>query len=230
MAPSIPIIALAGFFFTAGQQATLPGSPLTVLRIAAGPHGEIRNGNFVLDEERTQFDPAKDKQVVVFFQWQGQPGIHRMTAQWKSPDGASSTTSPVQYEAKDRRFGAYWSLNLSPTSAPGSWAIESTVDGQPGGRFTFEVVSLAGGFAGPPAKRALSQGELFARASAAFVLLERATARGARLDRAAAFAAGNGRLFTAVAAIDGADRISGPNSHRATRNSSSSSHGIRRPG
>ena len=207
MVPCIPVLALAGFYFTAGQQTALPASPLTVLRIAAGPHGEVRNGDFVLDEERTQFDPAKDKQVFVFFQWQGQPGVHRMTAQWKSPDGASSTTSPVQYEARDRRFGAYWSLNLSPTSAPGSWTIEATVDGQPGGRFTFDVVPLAGGAVGAPVKRMLSPGELFARASAAFVLLERATVKGARLDPAAAFAAGRGRLFTAVAAIDGADRI-----------------------
>jgi hypothetical protein len=59
--------------------------------------------------------------------------MHRMTAQWKSPDGASSTTSPVQYEAKDRRFGAYWSLSLSPALAAGTWSIEATVDG-PGWR------------------------------------------------------------------------------------------------
>ena len=95
-------------------------APLTVLRIAAGPHGEVRNGDYVLGEERTQFDPAKDKQVVVIFQWQGQPGLHRMTAQWKSPDGAAMTTSPVQYEAKDRRFGAFWPLTLSPATPAGT--------------------------------------------------------------------------------------------------------------
>ena len=38
-------------------------------------------------------------------------------------------------------------------------------------------------------------------------MLERATAKGDRLDPAAAFAVGHGRLFTAVAAVDGADRI-----------------------
>ena len=40
------------------------------------------------------------------------------------------------------------------------------------------------------------------------MVLERATAKGDRLDPAAAFAVGHGRLFTAVAAVDGADRIS----------------------
>src|SRR6266511_3191747 len=162
---------VVGLALSAAQQSQPAPPALTVLRIASGPHGEVRNGDFVLDEERTQFDPSKDKQVLVFFQWQGQPGVHRMTAQWKSPDGASSTTSPVQYEARDRRFGAFWPLMLSPASAAGTWSIEATVDGQPGGRF------------------------------------ERATAKGGRLDPAAAFAAGRGRLFTAVAAVDGADTI-----------------------
>jgi hypothetical protein len=205
----IPVTLAIVFGCLAGgaQTPVATAAPLTVLRIAAGPRGEVRNGDFVLDEERTQFDPAKDKQVVVFFQWQGSPGVHRMIAQWKSPDGASSTSSPVQYEAKDRRFGAYWSLTLSPTSAAGTWSIEATVDGQPGGRLAFDVAPLSGGSIGPPAKRLLSQAELFTRASASFVLLERATAKGDRLYPAAAFSPGRGRLFTAVAAVDGADTI-----------------------
>jgi hypothetical protein len=200
----LPIVAATLAFFLSGSHQA---PPLTVLRIAAGPRGEVRNGDFVLDEERTQFDPARDKQVVVFFQWQGQPGVHRMTAQWKSPDGASSTTSPVQYESKDRRFGAFWPLLLSETSAAGTWTIEATVDGQPGGRFTFDVVAGSGSGPAPAAKRLLSQADLFSRASAGFVLLERATAKGDRLDPAAGFAAGRGRVFTSVAAVDGADTI-----------------------
>ena len=124
----------------------------------------------------------------------------------EEPDGASSTTSPVQYEAKDRRFGAFWPLTLSPASAAGTWTIEATVDGQPGGRFTFDVVRCRGAIR-PAAKRLLSQADLFSRASASFVLLERATAKGDRLDPAAGFAAGHGRLFSSVAAVDGADTI-----------------------
>lgn len=204
-----PVVVAAIVMLLSGakQNPAPPPAPLTVLRITAGPHGEVRNGSFVIDEERTQFDPAKDKEVFVFFLWQGQPGMHRMTAQWKAPDGASSTTSPVQYEATDRRFGAYWSLTLSPTSTAGTWSIEATVDGQPGGRFTFEIAPTSGAAVSPPRRRVLTQAELFTRASAAYVLLERATARGDRLDPAAAFAAGHGRLFTAVAAVDGADTI-----------------------
>ena len=205
---SLIVAALtAGITFLAGQTKPAP-APLTVLRIAAGPHGEVRNNEFVLQEERTEFDPSRDKQVVVFFQWQGEPGLHRMIAQWKAPDGSSSTTSPVQYQAKDRRFGAYWSLTLSPMSAVGTWSIEATVDGQPGGRFTFNVLPASGGTAAPPpTRRLLSQADLFTRVSATFALLERATASGERLDPAGAFIAGRGRLFTSLSAVDGADTI-----------------------
>jgi hypothetical protein len=198
----------AGITIFAGQTKPAAPAPLTVLRIAAGPHGEVRNNDFVLQEERTRFDPSHDKQVVVLFQWQGEPGTHRMIAQWKGPDGSSLTTSPVQYEAKDRRFGAYWSLALSPTSATGTWSIEATVDGQPGGRFTFEVAPGSGGTAAPPpTRRILPQAELFTRVGATFAVLERGTAGGERLDPAGAFVAGRGRLFTSLSAVDGADTI-----------------------
>ena len=61
------------------------------------------------------------------------------------------------------------------------------------------------GRAAPDVKRVLTQAELFSRASAAFVVLERTTSKGERLEPAAAFVAGHGRLFTSVAAVDGAD-------------------------
>ena len=94
-----------------------------LLRAAVGPSGEVRNGDYVLDEERTRFDPAKDKQVIVLFQWQGTPGLHRMIVNWKSPDGASSSTRPVEYMAPDRRFGGYWPLTLSSTTAAGTGGL-----------------------------------------------------------------------------------------------------------
>jgi len=181
--------------------------PLTVLRIVAGPHGEVRNGTFVLDEERAQFDPAKDKEVVVYFQWQGSSGAHRMVAQWKSPDGASSTAPPIDYTAPDRRFGAFWTLPITTASATGTWSVEATVDGQPGGRFNFDLVVGAAGAPVANVRHLPTAGELFARVSAVFVVLERSTSKGTHLDPAAAYMASSGRLFTSVTALDGADAI-----------------------
>ena len=187
-------------------QSPQPTSAPTLLRVGVGPGGQVRNGEYVLDEERARFDPARDKQVVVLFQWEGTPGEHKMIALWKSPDGASSTTPPVSYSTPGRRFGAFWPLTLSAATATGTWTVEATVDGQPAGRITFDVGSDSGGAApSKPARQILTQPQLFTRLTAAFVGLERSTSKGRRLDPAAAVPLGHGRLVTSLAAVDGAD-------------------------
>src|SRR5215831_5150541 len=183
-------------------------APVVVLRAAVGPSGQLRSGNYVLDEERTRFDPAVDKQVIVLFQWEGVPGTHRMSVQWKSPDGAASTTPPVEYAASDRRFGGYWPLALSSSTAVGTWIVEASVDGQPAGKLTFEVATATGAAAPKPARRLMTQPQLFARLNTAFVTLERSTAKGRRLEPASAVALGHGRIATSIAAVDGADAVS----------------------
>jgi hypothetical protein len=178
----------------------------TVLRIATGPRGAEVNGSYKLDEERTRFDPATDKEVVVLFEWQGAPGAHRLAVKWSSPDGSLATSSALDYTARDRRFGAYWTFPLTSSLPPGLWSVEATVDGQPGGRATFELAPMA--MRAPvAARRPLPNAELYARLNAAVVILDRQASTGKHLDPAVAFSIGSGRLLTAVAALDGADAI-----------------------
>jgi hypothetical protein len=128
-------ICLIGARAHAAQSpGTVPQVPVNVLKIASGPSGAEANGAFTLTEERTIFSRANDREVVVFFQWDGAPGAHKLVAQWRSPDGGLTSSSAIDYVAKDRRFGAYWRLPLSPTLPLGTWSIEATVDGQPGGQ------------------------------------------------------------------------------------------------
>lgn len=178
----------------------------TVLRVATGPAGAVVNGRYRLDEERTRFDPATDKEVVAFFEWQGLAGAHRIVVKWSSSDGAHATSSALDYVAKDRRFGAYWTFPLNPSVAPGIWSVEATVDGQPAGRAMFELAAMAPG-ATVVSKRPLSSADIYARLNAAVLILDRQTATGQRLDPAVAFSMGSGLLATAVAALDGADVI-----------------------
>src|SRR5256885_16394410 len=89
---------LFAFALVHSSQAT---APVTLLRAAVGPSGQVRNGDYVLDEERANFDPARDRQVVVLFQWQGAPRVHRMIVNWESPDGAASSTPPREYTPPD---------------------------------------------------------------------------------------------------------------------------------
>ena len=110
-----------------------------MLKISAGPAGREADGAFRLTEERTIFGRESDREVIVLFEWDGMPGAHKLVAQWRSPDGNLGSTSVVDYLAKERRFAAYWRLPLSPVMPLGTWSIETTVDGQPAGRLTFEI-------------------------------------------------------------------------------------------
>lgn len=165
----------------------------------------VNDGRFVLSEERSAFSRVDDKELVATFQWEGSPGVHRMVATWRGPDGTVASSAPIEYQAKDRRFGAYWRFSLSPTMATGSWAVDVTVDGQPGGRISFEVK-------GEPVpavatKRVLTQAQLFDTLNAMHVILQRSTSAGRTLDPAAALLGPEGRLYTVASVIDETDRL-----------------------
>src|SRR4051812_1790715 len=81
-----------------------------VLKIAAGPAGASSNDSFVLTEERSVFNRTDDREVIVAFDWEGAPGGHKLVAVWRSQDGATTSSSAIDYTAKGRRFGAYWRL------------------------------------------------------------------------------------------------------------------------
>ena len=152
--------ALFGLFLAllpTGQQS----APVQVLRIAAGPAGSDSNGAFVLSEERSVFSRSTDREVIVFFQWEDLPGPHKLVAQWRSPDGGASVTSAIDYSAREKRFGAYWKLPVTPAIALGTWSIEVTMDGRPAGRFTFEITGAP--VVTPLAKRPLTEAEVYER-------------------------------------------------------------------
>ncbi len=186
--------------------AAQPPVPVHVLKISAGPAGKEADGAFLLTEERTIFSRSDDREVIVLFQWEGAAGAHKLAAQWRSPDGNLGSTSSVDYVAKDRRFGVYWRLPISPVMPLGSWSIETTVDGQPAGRLSFEIKDER--VVAAVVKRPLSQSELYERLSQSFVVIERIGARGRQLEGAAGLAV-SGRVYTSLAAIDSAEAVYG---------------------
>jgi hypothetical protein len=185
--------------------AAVQQAPLAVLKIASGPSGAEANGAYTLTEERSVFSRSTDREVVVFFQWDGLAGAHKLVAQWRSPDGGLTSSSAIDYVAKDRRFGAYWKLTLSPSMPLGTWSIEATVDGQPGGRLTFEIKDEA--VTGVAIKRPMTQADIYQRLNGVFVVIERSTSAGRTLDAAGGFASGAKRIYTSLAAIDSTDRV-----------------------
>ena len=192
---------LAAVGAVAAQQSP---AAITVMNVAAGPGGREEKGTFVLTDERSVFNRSDDREVVVLFRWSGTPGAHKLIAQWRSPDGGLTSNSAVDYQARESRFGAYWTLPLTPSTPLGQWSIEATVDGLPAGRFTFEVTDRK--VPSAVTKRPLSESELFARLNPAFVILERLSATGRTLTTAAGFV-NEGSLYTAMSAFDGAAQV-----------------------
>jgi hypothetical protein len=125
------VVILAASITSAHQRGATP--ELRLISAALGPGGTVNDGKFVLSEERSAFSRLDDKELVVTFQWEGSPGVHRMVATWRGPDGTLSSSAPIEYQAKDRRFGAYWRFSLSPAMATGTWSVDVTIDGQPAG-------------------------------------------------------------------------------------------------
>jgi hypothetical protein len=177
-----------------------------VVRIAAGPHGTEAGGEFRLQEERTAFSRLHDTQVTVYFKWEASPGLHHLAATWHSPAGGSSATNAFDHTARDRLFGAYWTIPVSPAMATGKWTIDATVDGLPCGSFSFDIVD-ADARPAAAARRPLAPAELFDRLQGAFAELERGGAGRLKTDSAAAFLLQPGVLATAFSAIDAADTV-----------------------
>jgi hypothetical protein len=178
---------------------------IRVVRVAAGPRGTESGGEFRLDEERTTFNRATDTQVIVSFRWEGAPGMHRMAGRWRAPNGGVSI-SEFEYTARDRLFGAYWSLPITPSSPVGTWTLEATVDGLPSGTLTFEISDTAVVPDGTR-RRPLAQSELFDRVSSVFVTIERSTQRGGTIGRTAGFLFVPGHIATTFMAVDAADGL-----------------------
>lgn len=200
------LLAIVGVLWLAvcSLAAQQTPAPITVLKIAAGPSGRDERGTFVLTDERSVFNRTDDREVLVLFQWAGTAGAHKLVAQWRSPDGSLTSNSAIDYVAREARFGAFWTLPLTPSTPQGLWSIEATVDGLPAGRFTFEVTDRP--VPSAVTRRPLTEAELFARLNPVFVVLERLSSGGQAMNAAAGFVNG-GLLHTALSAIDGAAHV-----------------------
>ena len=187
----------------AGPSGGVPGSEprFRLLRAVAGTKGSEQGGRFVIEDPRTVFNVPADQKVIVHFEWEGPPGIHHLEGFWKNPEGKIVVISDFSYEAKQRRFGAYWTLTISEGLLTGLWALEAHVDGEVAGIQTFQIV------AGPPTaepnvKKLPSRAEIYKLALGATVDVQRLSTTGEILGTGSAFAVKDGLLLTAYDVID----------------------------
>ncbi len=188
---------------TAGG-VTAAGPSTRMVRSVAGTKGSEQAGRYVIEDPKTVFHVPGDSQVIVYFEWDGSLGPHHFEGQWKNPEGKVVVVSDFKYEAKQKRFGAFWTLLLNQTTAPGLWALEARVDGEITGTHTFQILAAPG--AGPAAttRKLLNPSEVYQKALAATVNVEKLNHERKVLSVASGFFLGPERLLTAFQAIDGA--------------------------
>jgi hypothetical protein len=180
-------------------------SRFRLLRSLSGSKGQESGGRFVIDDPRTVFQLPEDKQVVIYFQWQGPPGQHHIEVSWRNPEGKVVTTARLDQLAPQGRFGAYWSMPLSDKTTPGLWALEARIDGQPAGVHTIQVVSGSG--AVTVSRRLLNTGTLYERAQVATAYVQKLNSRGEVVAKASGFFLEDGVLLTPFHVIDGASAL-----------------------
>ncbi|MBI1750333.1 MAG: trypsin-like peptidase domain-containing protein [Acidobacteria bacterium] len=187
-----------------GVQAS--GAKYRVLRAVSGSKGSQQGGRYVIEDPRTVFHVPADKQVIVYFEWEGPPGHHRFEGFWKNPEGKVSVISDFEYDSRERRFGGYWSLLLSENMPTGLWTLEARVDGELSGAHTFQVVAdgKPAEIAATPARVPLTPAEIYKRALATSVFIQKLDASGIKFSTGSGFFIGENLVVTAFQVIDGA--------------------------
>jgi|HubBroStandDraft_6_1064221.scaffolds.fasta_scaffold176087_1 hypothetical protein len=121
-----------------GVAASAP--QVRLVRGVVGAKGEQRNGGFVMTEPRSTFYVPDDREVIVYFVWEGVVGKHHCEGTVRGPNGQFANMSSFDYNAGQPRFAGYWKVPLSDSTSPGTWVFETHVDGESAGQLTFQVV------------------------------------------------------------------------------------------
>jgi hypothetical protein len=195
---------------TSAQQAggvAPTGSTIRVVRAQTGAKGEARNGTFFMTEPRSTFYAPDDKDVIVYFEWEGSKGVHHCEGSVHGPNGEFATMSSFDYTATQPRFAGFWKVPLSEGTPPGAWTFESKVDGQAAGQLAFQVIIAARPTDLAKLRPLPTPAEIYAQAMAATVDILNLDSQGHLLRRSSGFLSTDGRVITSFHAIDGAANL-----------------------
>lgn len=202
----VPVISAQG---GGGGQAV--GSRFRVLRSMSGSSGTESNGRLIINDPRTTFYLGKDNKVIVYFEWEGPPGLHKFEGNWKNPEHRVVLVSDFQYVASGKQFSGYWSMLLSGSEVAGLWTLEARIDGESAGEVSFELTSDPNASPppppAPPPRQPLPTPELYKRLSDVSVYIDKIDSHGKAAVRGSGFYLDDGRLITAFENIDGAAKL-----------------------
>jgi hypothetical protein len=178
-----------------------------LVRSVSGTKVHEESGRFAIDDPRTLFYVPADKEVVVYFTWEGPQGAHHFEGVWKNPAGKAALISEFDYSPDQPRFGGYFKMLLTEAPAIGAWTLEARIDGESAGSHTFQVVAAVRPDDAMPTRHILTRAEIYSRAAAATVLIENVDQKGSRRYIGSGFLIGAGRVLTAFEVVDGATRV-----------------------
>lgn len=187
-------------------------SPVRMVRSLSGTSGRVEGAKFVFERTSNKFSYPQEKTLIVYFEFQGTPGVHQLTAIWKHPDGSvNSISEDVKLETKSQEFASYWEFAVRPDMPSGFWEVQVRVDGQPAGSHTFELVVPKTAAPEPirvpaPAPQQPTMEDLFALRRS-LVWVHRLDAQGRRLDTGTGFVFGQDQVATAFQVIDGSANV-----------------------
>ena len=207
---SIALLLLAGSLPLAGQEAggvAASAPQVHLIRGVVGAKGEQRNGSFVMTEPRNTFYVPDDREVVVYFVWEGLAGKHHCEGTVRGPNGQFANMSSFDYNANQPRFAGYWKVPLSDSTSPGTWFFEAHVDGEPAGQLTFQVVPGAKP-ANLPAEPALpTTADIYKLALSSSLNIDALDTAGKLLKRGSGVLLKEGFVATSFRVVEGASSL-----------------------
>ena len=177
-----------------------------LIRSVCGSKGTQKGNQYVIEDPRSVFYLPEDKQVIIYFEWEGPLGQHHLNGIWKNPEGKAVVLSDFELESKQKRFAGYWMLPLADTMTPGMWALEVQVDGELAGTYNFQV-TVAPRPPLPTARPTLSPAEIYKLLLAAMVSVERLDSQHRRISLGSGFIMSGGLILTTFDNVESASSI-----------------------
>src|SRR5208282_679936 len=179
-----------------------------VVRSLCGSKGTSHGSDYQIQDPRNTFHVPDDHQIIVYFEWEGPPGSHHAVGSWRSPDGRVVLNSEFDLSSQGTHYSGTWTLAIPESIAPGLWALEATIDGQPAGTQTFEIVSNRNvALTNPGAPPLPTPAEVYQRAAAASVFVTSLDGNGDTITRGFGFFIDKDVVLTAFQMIDGASSL-----------------------
>ena len=177
-----------------------------LIRSICGSKGSQKGDHFVMEDPRSVFYLPEDKQVMIYFEWEGATGQHHFEGFWKNPEGKVVVLSDFSYEAKQKRFAGYWALPLTDSMAPGMWVMEAHVDGELAGTYNFQI-AVAPRPPLPTPRPDLTPADIYKKLLAATVSVERLDRQHRRLGLGSGFIVEGNLIVTTFENVESASSV-----------------------